>query len=173
MLTIRRLLAAGLAVGVVGCTVAVPSASATTSVTSGCPYSVEYSAWGGTSTWIGDPGRIYRAPGPITLQLLVEASDSITTTVGGSSGASVDLIVASAKADVNASVAKGVASGTTVSASFSVPAGKMGWLQWGAWGYHYDWQEGTYSGACRWNVIASGTASSPSLSGKGFNHGTY
>lgn len=136
-----------------------------------CPPDAAYQTSGASSTWLGDPIRRVVGTGPMTLTVSVQSSNTVTGTVGGTAGFSVSGIIAAAKSDINASVAAAVSAGTAYTGTYAVPAGRFGWLQWGSWGYHYNWSYGSYNGACTWLVSKSGTATSPTLTGRGFNHG--
>jgi len=106
----------------------------------------------------------------MTLVVQVTSTDSVTTTFTTTVGVSTSGIIASAKADISASIAMTVASGTTLGATHYLSSGQYGRLEWGNWAVHYYWSYGHYAG-CTW-VVTNGRAVSPRLSGKGFNWGT-
>jgi hypothetical protein len=135
-----------------------------------CGSASVYSTTGASSSWVGDAQRKVTGVGPMTLTITITRTDAVTGTFGGTGGFSVSGIIASAKAEVNSSIASTVTAGTTYSGAYTIPSGRHGWLQWGSWGYRYNWTYGHYSG-CKWVVTKRGNAVSPTLSGKGFNHG--
>lgn len=162
---------AALSVSILGLSVPVSDAAAAPAKPAGCPADASYVADHPSSAWVGDPARKVTGVGPMTLAIATSTSDTITGVVGGTSGFSISGVIFAAKQDINYSISKAVTAGTTFTGTYIVPAGRHAWLQWGSWGYHYNWHYGSYAGSCVYRVTKSGTATSPTLSGKGFSHG--
>jgi len=134
-----------------------------------CSPDPTYTSWSPVTTWLGDPSRKTTGMGPMTLSVSVTNTDTTTSVFTTTVGVSASGIVASAHADISASIQMSVAAGTTLGATWQPAAGRLGWLEWGNWAIHYYWSYGHYAG-CTWTVI-NGRAVSPRLSGKGFNYG--
>jgi len=146
-----------------------PRGEANPETPNSCPPDPTYSTYNAVGLFLGDAARKVTGRGPETLSVTVTSSDAVGTSVSTTVGASVSGIIASARVDISAGISQTVTAGTTYGATYQVPSGHLGWLEWGNWGYHYSWSYGHYSG-CTW-VTESGTARSPQLSGKGFDHG--
>src|SRR5262245_26802592 len=92
--------------------------------------------------WIGSRTRKVTGPGPITLSISVSREDSISTGISGGGGVSVSALVFAAESSFGVDLATTVMAGTTYQASYNVPAGRSGWLQWGNWGFGYSFKNG-------------------------------
>lgn len=71
--------------------------------------------------------------------------------------------------DINGSIAYTKTTSIDMGASYTVPSGVLGWLQWGSWGYSYGWKHYQYSASCGVVLLGSGTAKTPAQN-PGFNH---
>jgi hypothetical protein len=109
----------------------------------------------------------------ITLTMQVGAGTQLgstyTTSWGDSVGVNIKFISAAAHSEVSKAIQNAVTTSTNLSASYKVL--KHATLEFGAFGYSYNWEKGYISGGpskCVVHITAKGTATSPA-SAPGFH----
>ena len=98
-----------------------------------------------------------------------QVGSSYTTSWGSSVGVSIKFISAAAHSEVSNQIQNAVTTSTNLSAQYKVV--RFATLEFGAWGYSYNWEKGYISGGptkCVVHITAKGTATSPA-SAPGFN----
>jgi hypothetical protein len=138
------------------------AAEAAPAVPSACPPDAGYVFSAVTTTAIARD-TTYGSRG-ITITVTLSAGQSVTGTITGTVGVSVNYLIASAKADVSGSIAQSMTATYTTSGSYTIPASQStGWVSVGAQARSMNWQYGAYTGACKWVVQHTGTAKLPTL----------
>ncbi|MBV9794105.1 MAG: hypothetical protein JO016_09210 [Actinobacteria bacterium] len=98
-----------------------------------------------------------------------QVGSTYTTSWGDSVGVNIKFISAAAHAEVSNAIQNTVTTGTNLSAHYTVR--KFATIEFGAWGYSYNWEKGYIAGGpskCVVHITAKGTATSPA-SAPGFN----
>jgi hypothetical protein len=145
------------AIGAMSFVAPVPANASTQS----CPPDYDYT-WSQTSSNHIDMVSYATAPGGHTLSISIARGDSIGTTVGGSLQTGTDVLIASAKVEVSASISQSITATVTYTDSWTVPSGaSYGELHAGASRYYSHWTYGHYTPTCSWVVNATGTANMP------------
>lgn len=158
---IQRFLAvAGLLIGLV--TTSSATGNAAVSRPDGCPPDRGYNYVNAKSHTFDIVPPATGTPGtPLSIQIAIGLG--VTGTVGGSVSGDVSLIIAGAKAEINASLALSWTASVTYGAGpWVVPSGvHEGALHAGAERDSFTWQYGAYNGGCRWVVSRTGPADLP------------
>jgi hypothetical protein len=135
-----------------------------------------YETWGGHHYFdVKKPAHNWSVSGSAGFDLTMAVSkgtvvgSTYTTTWGDTVGVSIKFISASAHADVSKAIQNQVTLGTSLTAKYTVK--HFATIEFGAWGYSYNWERGYIAGGptkCVVHITSKGTASSPA-SAPGFD----
>jgi hypothetical protein len=153
-----------------------PAAVKSGATPAGCSAPSFYETSGGHHYFIVDkPAKKWTVSGPAGLTLNMQVSkgttlgSTYTTSWGDSVGVSIKFISAAAHAEVSNAIQNSVTTGTNLTATYTVK--HFATIEFGAWGYSYNWEKGYIAGGptkCVVHITAKGTASSPA-SAPGFD----
>lgn len=130
----------------------------------GCPPDPAITKTNAKSTFVGDKSKTVYGQSGVTLSVSVAKGHTWTGTITYAAKIEESIIVASAEETWGGSVSYAKTTTVTLSGSWKVPASqKDGWLALGSKGYSFNWERGSYNGACKWIVSNHGTAKLPAL----------
>lgn len=105
-----------------------------------------------------------------TVHATIQFSLSVTYTIGGSGTFSASALIADAKVSLDVHLAATASLSQSYTYDHNISAGKYGHLQFGDWGYHFNWKFERQNSNCTVSVLGSGSASLPDVTVWGYRY---
>lgn len=160
-MSLRTIAAAATVATLAALAVAAP-ASGSRGFTDECTPNDHIEITGKRSNFMPADGNYFKAGPGGKMVVTSKNASTVTTTLTGTAGVTVDSVIASAQISVSVSVAKAVTVETGIQYEHEIAPGKYGNIQYGVYGWDIDWAKVRVYSNCTYTNLAVGSGKVPS-----------